>query len=384
MRALRTRSSATSRPRLLRCLTAAVTVALAVGPATAATASVTPNAGESVNIWLTTTSDSAGRAVTRGLQQQTPVTFAAGTGSGANAIDVNDNQTYQQFTGGGASFTDTAAWLLNSSGALSASTRDTVMTKLFDPGNGIGLSFLRNPMGASDLARTAYTYDDQPAGAADPNLTGFSIAHDLADVLPLTKQALSLDPALKVMATPWSAPAWMKDDDTLTQPGWLQSQYYASYAQYFVKYIQAYQAHGVPISFVSAQNEPTCCSGYPSMSWNGSGLDYFAANDLLPAFHAAGLSTKLLALDWNWDSYDSYGAPTVNDGAVAGDPLSGGIAWHAYSGDVSEQTTVHDQHPSVDAYDTEHSGGIWIGNQQQQDMLDIIDFTRNWGKTVTK
>jgi glucosylceramidase len=384
MRALRTRSSAARRPRLLRCLTAAVTLALAVGPETAATASVTPHAGESVNIWLTTTSDSAGRTVTRGLQQQTPVTFAAGTGSGANAIDVNDNQTYQQFTGGGASFTDTAAWLLNSSGALSASTRDAVMTKLFDPGNGIGLSFLRNPMGASDLARTAYTYDDQPAGATDPNLTGFSIAHDLADVLPLTKQALSLDPALKVMATPWSAPAWMKDDDTLTQPGWLQSQYYASYAQYFVKYIQAYQAQGVPISFVSAQNEPTCCSGYPSMSWNGSGLDYFAANDLLPAFHAAGLSTKLLALDWNWDSYDSYGAPTVNDGAVAGDPLFGGIAWHAYSGDVSEQTTVHDQHPTVDAYDTEHSGGTWIGNQQQQDMLDIIDFTRNWGKTVTK
>lgn len=346
--------------------------------------SVTPMAGETVNVWLTTTSDSGGRNVTRGLQQQSPVPFASGTGSGANTIDVNDNQTYQRFTGGGASFTDTAAWLMNSSGALSAGTRDAVMTKLFDPGNGIGLSFLRNPMGASDLARYPYSYDDQAAGATDPNLTGFSISHDLADVVPLTRQALALDPALTVLATPWSAPAWMKDDDTLTEPGWLQSQYYAVYAQYFVRYIQAYQAQGIPISFVTAQNEPTCCSGYPSMSWNGSGLDYFAANDLLPAFHAAGLSTKLLALDWNWDSYDGYGAPVVNDPAVANDPLFGGIAWHGYSGDVSEQTTVHDQKPSVNAYDTEHSGGTWIGNQQQQDMLDIIDYTRNWGTTVTK
>jgi glucosylceramidase len=367
----------------IRWLVALSALALVAGAATA-TAAVAPQAGSPVNIWLTSTSDSTGRTVTRGLQQQTASSFATGTASGGNTIDVNDNQTYQQFTGAGASFTDSAAWLMNSSGALSASTRSAVMTKLFDPTNGIGLSFLRNPMGASDLARTAYTYDDQPAGTTDPTLAHFSIAHDLADVVPLTKQALALNPALKVMATPWSAPAWMKDDDQLTQPGWLQSQYYAAYAQYFVKYIQAYQAQGIPISFVSAQNEPTCCSGYPSMSWNGAGLDYFTANDLLPAFHAAGISTKTLALDWNWDSYASYGAPEATDPTVENDSDFGGIAWHGYEGDVSEQTTVHDQNPAVDAYDTEHAGGTWIANQQQQDMLDIIDYTRNWGKTVTK
>jgi glucosylceramidase len=366
---------------LLCAAAAAVTVAVLSSPATAAP---TPHAGESVNIYLTTTSDSGGRTVTRGLQQQTPVSFKSGNGSGAGVIDVDDNTTYQQFTGAGASFTDTAAWLLNSSGALSASARSAVMTKLFSPTSGIGLSFLRNPMGASDLARSDYTYDDVPAGQTDPSLAKFSIAHDLTDVLPLTKQAIALNPSLKVMATPWSAPAWMKDDDTLTEPGWLQSQYYAAYAQYFVKYIQAYAAQGVPISYVSAQNEPTCCSGYPSMSWNGNGLDYFASTDLLPAFHAAGINTKLLALDWNWDSYDAYASQEVNDAAVKGDSDFGGIAWHGYEGDVSEQSTIHDQDPSVDAYDTEHSGGTWISNQQQQDMLDIIDYTRNWGKTVTK
>ncbi|MEU1626697.1 glycoside hydrolase family 30 beta sandwich domain-containing protein [Streptomyces sp. NPDC020096] len=366
--------------RLLAALASAAALAagfLFTGP-TAAHAT-----GEPVNIWLTTTSDSGGRNVTRGLQQQAPVAFTPGTGGNGQTVSVNDGTKYQRFTGAGASFTDTAAWLMNSSGALSTSARDEVMHKLFDPGSGIGLDFLRNPMGASDLARYNYTFDDMPSGQTDPNLDHFSIGHDLADVLPLTKQAQALNPNVKVLATPWTAPAWMKDNDAVDQ-GWLQAKYYAAYAQYFVKYIQAYQAQGVHIDYVTPQNEPTCCSGYPSMQWNGSGLHYFTGTDLLPALHAAGLSTKVLALDWNWDSYGSYGAPTVDDSAIRNDPLFGGIAWHGYGGDVSEQSTVHDQYPGTDAYDTEHSGGTWIANQQREDMNNIIDYTRNWGRSVVK
>ena len=360
-----------------------VATALAFSGLALAAAPAAHAAGESVDIWLTTTSDSGGRSVTRGLQQQAPIAFSAGTSSAGQAVTVNENTRYQQFTGAGASFTDTAAWLINSSGALSAATRSTLMTNLFSPSSGIGLDFLRNPMGASDLARYSYTYDDLPAGQTDPSLAHFSISHDLADVLPLTKQARALNPDLKVMGTPWTAPPWMKDNGAYSQ-GWLQSKYYAAYAQYFVKYIQAYQAQGVPIDFVSAQNEPTCCSGYPSMQWNGSGLDYFTGTDLLPALHTAGLATKVLALDWNPDTYASYGAPTVDDTAIRTDPNFGGIAWHGYGGSVTTQTDIHNQYPSVDAYDTEHSGGTWIANQQQEDMNNIIDYTRNWGKSVVK
>ncbi|WP_439145349.1 ricin-type beta-trefoil lectin domain protein [Streptantibioticus silvisoli] len=349
-----------------------------------APAALSPAANEPVNIWLTTTNDSGGRNVTRGLQQQTPIAFAPGSGSTGQTVNVDENTKYQQFTGGGASMTDTAGYLLNSSGALSASTRSQVMTKLFDPTNGIGLDFLRNPMGASDLARSDYTFDDMPTGQTDASLANFSIGHDLTDVLPLTKQAEQLNPDLKVMATPWTAPAWMKDSDSDDQ-GWLQSQYYAAYAQYFVKYIQAYQAQGVHIDYVSPQNEPTCCSGYPSMQWNGTGLDYFTGTDLLPALHAANLSTKVLALDWNWSNYASYGAPTLDDSAIRNDSLFGGIAWHGYDeGSAAEQTTVHNEYPNVDAFDTEHSGGTWIANQQNEDMNNIIDYTRNWGKSVVK
>ncbi|AUG81725.1 glucosylceramidase [Kitasatospora sp. MMS16-BH015] len=364
----------------LRVLTRAAALAALLSSGLAAAGLPAHAAGESVGSWLTTTSDSGGRTVTRGLAQQTPVSFTAGTGGAGQVVTVDEHTHYQQFTGAGASFTDTAAWLINGSGALSASTRNTLMNNLFNPTTGIGLDFLRNPMGASDLARSNYTYDDGPA---DPALTNFSIGHDLADVLPLTKQARQLNPGLKVMGTPWTAPPWMKDSGAYSQ-GWLQSQYYGAYAQYFVKYLQAYQAQGVPIDYVSVQNEPTCCAGYPSMQWNGSGLDYFTANDLLPALHAAGLSTKVLALDWNPDTYASYGAPTVDDAAVRNDPLFGGIAWHGYGGSVTTQSDIHAKYPGVDAYDTEHSGGTWISNQQQEDMDNIIDYTRNWGKSVVK
>ncbi|MFF9093745.1 lectin [Streptomyces sp. NPDC014802] len=340
-------------------------------------------AGEPVTAWLTTTDDSGGRHVVRGLEPQAPFAFQSGTGGNGENITVDENTRYQTFTGAGASFTDTAAWLLNSSGALSASTRDATMRKLFSPTEGIGLSFLRNPMGASDLARYGYTYDDVPSGQTDPALSRFSIAHDLADVVPLTRQALQLNPSLTVMASPWTAPAWMKDSGQLNG-GWLKAEDYGAYAGYFVKYLQAYRDQGIPVSYVTAQNEPTCCSGYPSMSWNASGLAYFTKNELLPKLQSAGLATKVLAHDWNWDTYDAYAAQTVDDAAIRNHPNFGGVAWHGYGGDVTKQTAVHNQYPQLDAFATEHSGGTWIADQQREDLLDIIDYTRNWAKSVTK
>ncbi len=338
-------------------------------------------AGETVNIWLTTTSDSGGRTVTRGLQQQTPVAFAAGTGGSGTSINVTDTTKYQQFTGAGASMTDTAGWLLKSSGALSASARDAVMQKLFSYDNGIGMSWLRNPMGASDLARGDYSFDD---GAADPNLANFSINHDLADVLPLTKQAQQINPGLAVMGVPWSAPGWMKDNNSM-HGGHLQAQYYGAYANYFVKYLQAYAAQGVKVNFVAAQNEPGVNrADMPSMGWDANGLDYFIGTELLPKLHAAGSTTKVLAHDWNPSDYDATSAQTVNDAAIRNDSLFGGIGWHNYGGSLTKMTDVHNQYPNVDAYGTEISGGTWITNQQQNDMLDMINYGRNWAKSFSK
>ncbi|WP_328626129.1 lectin [Streptomyces sp. NBC_00353] len=366
--------------RAARALVAAVLAAAGLSGLSSGTAQA---AGETVNIALTTTDDAGGRHVTRGLEAQTPVVFGSGNGGSGTNITVDESTRYQTFTGGGASFTDTAAYLMKSSGALSQATRDATMRKLFSPTEGIGLSFVRNPMGGSDLARTGYTYDDVPSGQTDPSLAKFSIAHDLQDVLPLTEQAKQLNPALTTVASPWTAPAWMKDSGQLNG-GWLKAENYGAYADYFVKYLQAYRDQGIPVDYVTAQNEPTCCSGYPSMSWNGSGLAYFTKSELLPKLQSAGLATKVLAHDWNWDTYDAYAAATVDDPAVRNHPNFGGVAWHGYGGDVTKQTTVHNQYPTMDAFQTEHSGGTWIADQQREDMLNIVDYTRNWAKSVTK
>src|SRR6266487_30565 len=148
-----------------RAFRAALPAALAAGALAAATllapARPAAAAGEAVSVWFTTTSDAAGRTVTRGLAPQPATAFAAGGGSGQQ-ITVDEGTTFQQFEGAGASMTDTAAWLLGSSGLLSAAARDDVLRRIFDPTTGIGLSFLRNPIGASDLARSNYTFDDLP------------------------------------------------------------------------------------------------------------------------------------------------------------------------------------------------------------------------------
>jgi glucosylceramidase len=170
-------------------LTLAVTTATALLGAGAAVA-LAPSAfaaNEQVNVYLTTTSDSGGRTVTRGLQQQTPISFASASGNANQTITVNENTTYQQFEGAGASFTDTAAFDIKGSGALSAATQNDVMNKLFHPSAGIGISALRNVIGSSDLAQNSYSYDTTCCDLGD-----FSLSRD-SDVMALTKQARSLN-----------------------------------------------------------------------------------------------------------------------------------------------------------------------------------------------
>ncbi|MFY1669439.1 lectin [Plantactinospora sp. WMMB334] len=367
---------------LALCLTAAGTVAMAVaGPQPAAYA-----ANEPVNVWLTSTSDSGGRTVSRGLQQQSPIAFAASSPGATHTITVNENTRYQQFEGGGASITDTTAYLFRG-GPISAATRDTVMRRLFSPTDGIGLSFVRNPIGASDLSQPGHvSLDDTCCDLNDFGANGYD-----TNVRLLTAQAKQLNPALRVKGVPWSAPGWMKDNGRMDQMGWLKWEYYPTYAQYFVKYVQSYQAAGIPVDYVSVQNEPNCCQAgnptamnYPGMSWNSSGLLEFTRNHLLPAFRAAGITTKVMVHDWNYGDWGQIGSGIVADAALRDDPLFAGIAWHGYAGSPSVGSQVHTQYPSVRQFSTEHSGGTWIGNQHNEDLADIVNYTRNWSGSIVK
>nr|WP_223290983.1 ricin-type beta-trefoil lectin domain protein [Streptomyces avicenniae] len=343
-------------------------------------------AGERVDVWLTTTSDSGGRNVTRGLQQQTPLAFGPAGGSANHTITVNENTRYQSFEGGGASITDTTAHLLRG-GAISAATRDEVMRRLFSPTDGIGLSFVRNPIGASDLSRPGnVSLDDTCCDLNDFGANGYD-----TNVRLLTGQAQQLNPALRVKGVPWSAPGWMKDNGRMDQMGWLRWEHYPTYAQYLVRYVQSYQSAGIPVEYISVQNEPNCCQAgnptamnYPGMSWNASGLTEFTKNFLYPAFRAAGITTKVLIHDWNYGDWGQIGQAILADPAIRNDPLFGGVAWHGYGGSPSVGTQVHNQYPNVPQFSTEHSGGTWVGNQHNEDLNDIVNYTRNWSGSVVK
>ena len=332
-----------------------------------------------VQSWITTTDE---HGIVAGLEEQPSLAFGSNTEDSVPAIHVDEKITYQRMEGGGAAFTDGAAWLINEK--LSAVQRDEVMKRLFDPVAGIGVSFLRNPIGSSDLTREWYTLDDNAADRHDPGLPHFSIDHDLADIIPLTLTARKLNSKLTLMINAWSPPAWMKSSGSLVA-GDVLPQYYVHHANYFVKAIQAYEAHGLHVNYVSLNNEPTCCQdvNYPSLRTITSAEMATMLKDYwFPAFEKNHLTTKILLLDFNWSAANLV-EPLVADSAIRNSPFVGGIAWHGYSGPPSIQSELHDRY-GVEMFMTERSGFGAGSKQQKQDMRDMVNVFRNWGKSFVK
>ncbi len=332
-----------------------------------------------VQSWITTT-DNYGIVV--GLEKQPDLAFAEDIEDNVPAIHLNEKTTYQRMEGGGAAFTDGAAWLIHQK--LSPVQRDEVMKRLFDPVKGIGISFLRNPIGSSDLTREWYTLDDNAADRSDPTLPHFSIDHDLTDVIPLTQTARRLNPKLTLMINAWSPPAWMKSSGSLVA-GDVLPQYYVHHANYFVKAIQAYEAQGLHVNYVSLNNEPTCCDSvnYPSLlTVTPAEMATMLKDYWLPAFAKNHLTTKILLLDFNWANADLV-TPLLADDTIRNSPYVGGVAWHGYSGPPEIQSELHDRY-GVEMFLTERSGFGAGSKQQKRDMRDMVNVFRNWGKSFVK
>ena len=328
-------------------------------------------AGEPVSAWVTTADRS------KLLARQADVAFTPDSGS-ATTIEINPATAYQSMDGFGAAFTDSSAWLVGT--RMSAGSRTTLMTNLFSPSAGIGLSMVRQPMGASDFTANGadYTYDDTCCSVAD-----FTVDHDRAYLIPVLQQARSINPQLKIMATPWSAPAWMKTNNSLNG-GQLRADMHAAYADYFVKYVQAYGGAGLPIYAVTLQNEPHHEAGYPSMRMEPAEQAALVKNQLGPKFAANGIGTKIIAWDHNWDE-PQYPIDVLNDAAAK--RYLAGSAFHCYAGDVGAQNTVHNAHPDRDLWFTECSGGEWatdFGANLKWNVQNLIIRTvRSWAKGVT-
>jgi glucosylceramidase len=354
---------------------AAVVSGMTVGITLRSAPAAQAAAGPAVSVWETTANES------QLLAPQAGAAFASGASSASDVITVDPSTAYQTMTGFGASFTDSSAWLVYNS-----PLRNAIMTKLFDPNQGIGLDFLRQPIGASDFSTSLYSYDDMPSGQTDPTLAHFSTAHDNAYIIPILQQALSLNPQTTIMATPWSPPGWMKTSGSMIG-GYLQSADYQYFANYLVKFLQAYQAAGVPVSLITAQNEPEYSpSNYPGSTLTAAQETSFIADNLGPAIKAAGLSTGILGYDHNWN--DPSFPETILGNSTAAQYVVG-TAWHCYAGDPSAQVTVNNAYPSKGTYFTECSGtegsspaSTFSGNLDWDVENLIIDSVRDDAKTA--
>jgi glucosylceramidase len=294
----------------------------------------------------------------------------------AVTIRVDASVMYQEMEGFGAALTDSSAWLIQNK--LSDAQRKRLMKHLFDKDDGIGLSYLRMPLGSSDFTAQAqhYTYGDTCC-----DLTNFSIEKDKAYILPVARMAKHINKDLRFMGSPWSAPAWMKDSASLFM-GKLKYDNFAVYADYLRKTADAYAQAGVPLSIMTIQNEPRFEPGtYPGMffEWYDE-LNFVRV--LGPKM--AGSGVKLLSLDHNWD-YPWY--PKASMGAnEAGREYYAGSAWHCYGGDPSAMTDVHNSIPDKDIYFTECSGFYKFSNFSDNLKYAgenlIIGGPRNWAKTV--
>ena len=341
----------------------------------ASVAQAAPPAVVPAEAWLTTGDRSRLLAPERGLA------FAARTGAPLT-IEVDSTRRYQTMTGFGASITDASAWLIRHK--LDEAQRQALLAELFGRGErGIGFDFARLTIGASDFSREHYSLDDMPPGQADPALAHFSIEPNRAELLPVVKQALRINPKLQIMASPWSAPGWMKTNDSLIQ-GRLRPDRQAEFARYLVRYVESYAAEGVPIFALTVQNEPHFePKDYPGMRLESPQRAEFIGRHLGPLLAQRGLRTQIVDWDHNWSE------PTAPMTVLA-DPQANryvaGVAWHCYEGHVQVQAAVHDAFPDKDTWFTECSGGEW--KPDWSETLPwmvrhlVIGATRGWARGV--
>lgn len=331
----------------------------------------TPSTTTSVSVWITKGDRSAL------LQKQaTDLVFGTTTNS-HSTIDVDSSQRYQSVDGFGYTLTGGSAYLLN---RLNATEKASLLQELFGNGeNSIKISYLRLSIGASDLSSEVFSYNDLPSGQTDVNLTQFSLSKDTVDLIPVLKQILQINPAIKLMGSPWSPPVWMKTNGS-SIGGSLLPQYYSVYAQYFVKYIQAMQAHGITIDAITPQNEPLHPGNNPSLLMTAAQQKDFIKNHLGPAFQAAGITTKIIIYDHNADRPD-YPIEILNDPAAKA--FVDGSAFHLYGGDVSALSTVRNAHPDKNIYFTEQwtgANGTFSGDLKWHLKNVIIGTMINWSK----
>lgn len=318
--------------------------------------------------------------------------------SSSNVITLLPEQTNQSIDGFGYAITYSSCYnLLKMPKAL----RHSLLKKTFSNLRGYGASYVRISIGCNDFSSTEYSLCDVK-GSDDNLLENFALQGDETNyVLPVLKEILAINPTVKVIATPWTCPKWMKVDDITNKnpkdswtDGHLNPDYYDTYAQYFVKFIDAMKAQGVNIYAVSPQNEPlnkgNCASLYFPWSEEADFVKILAAK-----FKQNSLATKIYIYDHNYDydnisDQDNYPLQVYNKIGVdfEGSELVVGAAYHNYGGNNGVLNYIHGQQPEKELIFSETSIGEWnqgrdLGVRLVADMKDVVLGTLNkWCKAV--
>ena len=331
--------------------------------------SVALNKGNTVEYWLTKGDESVK------LQQQTSVKFVTPSNSFQN-IEIDDSQKFQYVDGFGYTLTGGSVEVIN---RLSPSKRKALLDELFGNGkNSISISYLRLSIGASDLDGEVFSYDDLPEGQTDASLSKFSLAKD-KNLIAILKEILAINPSVKIIAAPWSPPVWMKDNGK-SKGGSLKPEFYKTYAQYFVKYIQGMKKEGITIDAVTPQNEPLHPGNNPSLYMPSEQQGDFIKNHLGPVFKANGITTKIVVYDHNCNKPE-YAIDILKDSKAS--QYIDGSAFHLYEGEISALSTVHDAFPDKNLYFTEQwtgSKGTFTEDLNWHTKNVIIGSMRNWSK----
>lgn len=312
------------------------------------------------------------------LEKQPGIRFGTEQ-NGYPGLDVDERKHYQTIDGFGYTLTGGSAQLI---WQMDAASRTAILKELFaKDARSIAVSYLRISMGASDLDASVFSYNDLPEGQTDLKQSRFSLASDTTALIPLLKAILAINPAIKIIATPWSAPLWMKDNHQ-SKGGRLKPEYYDAYVTYFVTYLRAMKARGIPIDAITPQNEPLHPGNNPSMYMTAEEQRDFIKNSMGPAFRAAGLGTKIVVYDHNLDRPD-YPAVIYKDAAAA--KYVDGAAFHLYAGEVGVMGRLHNDFPQKNLYFTEQwtgATGSFDGDLQWHVKNVIIGTMRNWSRTA--
>lgn len=297
----------------------------------------------------------------------------------AATITVNTSNRFQQMEGFGYALTGGSASLMNQ---LPENKKDAILQEIFGENEAsLGVRYIRISIGASDLDAHVFSYNDLATGETDSLLTHFSLSEDTLHLIPILKKALAIQPKLKIMATPWSPPIWMKTNKA-SKGGRLLKQYYTSYALYFVKYIQAMKKQGIKIDAITIQNEPEHGGNNPSLLMDAKEQKDFLVNYLGPQLKAANITTEILLYDHNAD-HPNYPISILNDAKAK--TYAAGTAFHLYLGNESALSEVHDAHPDKKILFTEQWTGAKgdFGGDFLWHMEHIVIGTiNNWATAV--